>query len=158
MAALAVSGLPTAEFRFVAFLPRRASERRAELARLANETATLVFLEAPHRLKPTLAAMIETLGDRRVAVCRELTKLHEEVFRGSITVALAHFIEPRGEFVLVVAGAKEVEVVPTLDDEVRGQLLRLKNQGLAAKEATARLAASTGLSRRKLYGAWLKLE
>jgi 16S rRNA (cytidine1402-2'-O)-methyltransferase len=158
MAALAVSGLSTAGFRFVTFLPRKASERRATLERLSTETATLVFLEAPHRLRAMLGALLETLGNRGAAVCRELTKLHEEVFRGTIVGALEHFAEPRGEFVLVVAGAAPVEVAPVLDDGVREQLLRLKNQGVAAKVATARLATATGLSRRALYAAWLKLE
>ena len=157
MAALAVSGLPTAEFRFMAFLPRKISERRSALERLAAEAATLVFLEAPHRVRATLAAMAAALGDRRVAVCRELTKLHEEVYRGSLAAALVHFAEPRGEFVLVVEGAKTVEAAPVLDDDVRSELRRLKKQGIAAKEATAQLAAATGLSRRELYAAWLKL-
>jgi len=158
MAALAVSGLPTAEFRFVAFLPRKVSDRRAAIEKLSTETATLVFLEAPHRLRATLAAMIEELGDRQAAVCRELTKLHEEVFRGSLTAALEHFVDPRGEFVLVVEGAKTVEVAPVLDDDIRKEIRRLKSQGIAAKEATMRLAEATGLSRRELYAAWLKLE
>ena len=158
MAALAVSGLRTAEFRFMAFLPRKASERRTALEGLSIETATLVFLEAPHRLRATLAAMLDALGDRRMAVCRELTKIHEEVFRGTVGEALDHFKETRGEFVLVVAGATPVAVVPTLDDTVRKELRKLKNQGVAAKEATSRLAADTGLSRRELYAAWLKLE
>ncbi len=157
MAALAVSGLPTAEFRFVAFLPRKVTERRVALEKLSAETATLVFLEAPHRLRVTLAAMLGALGNRKVAVCRELTKLHEEVFRGSLAEALVHFTEPRGEFVLVVAGAEPVEVIPLIDDKVRAELLKLKRRGIAAKEATARLAAANGLSRRELYAAWLKL-
>ncbi|MEN8613700.1 16S rRNA (cytidine(1402)-2'-O)-methyltransferase [Dehalogenimonas sp. THU2] len=158
IAALAVSGLPTAEFRFLAFLPRQASERRGVLERLAADKATLVFLEAPHRLRVMLKAMIETLGDRPVAVCRELTKLHEEVFRGTLSKALEHFGEPRGEFVIVVEGTRAVEAAPVLDDKIIGQLLKLKNEGAPAKEATARLAATTGLSRRELYGAWLKLK
>ncbi len=158
MAALAVSGLPTAEFRFMAFLPRKVSERRAALQKLSTETATLVFLEAPHRVRATLAAVLEGLGDRQVAVCRELTKVHEEVFRGTLSGALTHFVEPRGEFVLVVAGAEPVELVPVLDDEVKHQLAKLQRQGLMAKEATAFLAEKTGLSRRELYQAWLNLD
>ena len=158
MTALAVSGLPTAEFRFVAFLPRKASDRKAALVALAKETATLVFLEAPHRVRVTLEALVETLGDRRIAVCRELTKVHEEIFRGSLAEALTHFTEPRGEFVLVVEGTKAVEVIPSFDEGVREQLTALKRHGVAAKEATASLAQKTGLSRRELYQAWLKLE
>ena len=157
MAALAVSGLPTAEFRFLAFLPRKASDRRAAIERLSAEVATLVFLEAPHRVRATLAALLEGLGDRRVAVCRELTKIHEEVFRSNLSGALVHFIEPRGEFVLVVEGAKQVETVPVIDSKVEDQLAELKSQGISAKQATASLAEKTRISRRELYQTWLKL-
>ncbi len=156
--AVALSGLPAAEFRFNAFLPRKASDKKAVLEKLAVETAALVFFEAPHRLRKTLEALIATLGDRRVAVCRELTKLHEEVFRGSLSAALDHFVEPRGEFVIVVEGSRQAKATPVLDDSVIDQLGRLKSSGVPAKEATARLAAATGLSRRELYGAWLKLK
>jgi 16S rRNA (cytidine1402-2'-O)-methyltransferase len=158
MAALAVSGLPTAEFRFLAFLPRKASERRAVLHRLSADTATLVFLEAPHRAKETLEALLEVLGERRVAVCRELTKLHEEVYRGTLGAAINHFQEVRGEFVIVVGGAAPVEELAVLGDRAIERLRALKTEGLPAKEVTARLAAETGLSRRELYQAWLKLE
>jgi 16S rRNA (cytidine1402-2'-O)-methyltransferase len=158
MAALAVSGLPMAEFRFMAFLPRKATERRAVLGKLAADTGTLIFLEAPHRLRATLGALLAELGDRDVAVCRELTKIHEEVFRGTIAEALNLFTEPRGEFVLVVGGNKQVEVVPVLDDDVRNELRLLKERGVTAKEAASILAASSGLARRELYAAWLNLD
>ena len=157
MTALAVSGLPTAEFRFMAFLPRKASERRTAIEQLATETSTLVFLEAPHRVRAMLEALVEGLGDRRVAVCRELTKVHEEVFRGALSGAIARFVEPRGEFVLVVEGAKPVATAPVLDESVERQLAGLKRQGMAAKLATSSLAQKTGISRRELYQAWLKL-
>jgi len=156
MAALSVSGLATAEFRFLAFLPRKVAERRAAIARFSKDPATLVLLEAPHRLRATLKALIEGLGDRRVAVCRELTKVHEEVFRGVLSKALAYFTAPRGEFVLVVEGARELKLAPVLDNDILKQLGRLKKEGVAAREATARLAAATGLSRKELYSAWLK--
>lgn len=156
--ALEVSGLPAAEFRFMAFLPRKTSERRAVLERLAADPATLVFLEAPHRVTETLEAMAGALGNRRTAVCRELTKIHEEVFRGTLAGALSHFTEPKGEFVIVVEGSKAVEAPPVLNDGIIEQLKKLKHDGVPAKEATARLATDTGLPRRELYGAWLKLK
>jgi len=157
MAALAVSGLPTAEFRFMAFLPRKVSDRRVAIEKLSADSATLVFLEAPHRLMVTLEALLKGLGDRRVAVCRELTKIHEEVFRGNISGALAHFLEPRGEFVLVIEGSKQIEVVPVIDQSIEDQLGKFKQLGIPAKQATTDLAAKTGISRRELYQAWLKL-
>jgi 16S rRNA (cytidine1402-2'-O)-methyltransferase len=157
MAALAVAGLPTAEFRFVAFLPRKASDRRMAVERLSIETATLVLLEAPHRLKATLTVLTEVFGDRRLAVCRELTKLHEEIYRGNLSGALAHFIEPRGEFVLVIEGAKPIEHLPELNESVEKQLIELKQHGVSAKLSVSTLAEKTGVSRRELYRAWLKL-
>jgi 16S rRNA (cytidine1402-2'-O)-methyltransferase len=158
MAALTVSGLPTAQFKFIAFLPRKVSERRAVVKGLAAETATMVFLEAPHRFRVTAEALLEGLGDRRVAVCRELTKIHEEVFRGSLSEALGHFVEPRGEFVVVVEGKAIVEEEPIPANEVETQLCKLKQNGVSAKEATNMLADKMGVSRRELYKAWLKLE
>jgi 16S rRNA (cytidine1402-2'-O)-methyltransferase len=157
MAALTVSGLPTAEFRFMAFLPRKATDRRAAVEKLSADEATMVFLEAPHRLRATLEALLKGMGDRRVAVCRELTKVHEEVYRGSLSGALAHFVEPRGEFVLVVEGVKQVKVEPVIDQGIEDQLGQLKQQGVTAKQATTMLAEKTGISRRELYRFWLKL-
>src|SRR5512138_2339207 len=106
VAALVASGLPTDSFLFLGYLPRKTSERRAALARIAPLPYTLIFLEAPHRLQAGLRDMQTTLGDRQIAVARELTKLHEEIWRGSIAEAMEHFTEPRGEFVLVVEGNK----------------------------------------------------
>ena len=105
--ALAVSGLPTGRFTFEGFLSANKKERREALTRLAAEQRTMVFHEAPHKLRPTLADMLELLGDRPVALCRELTKLHEETIRTTLSgaVALYREKEPRGEYVLVVAGA-----------------------------------------------------
>lgn len=105
-AAAAASGLPVDRLVFLGFLPRRPGRRRAALAERGEEPAALVLFEAPHRLRATLAEVLAVLGDRPVAVCRELTKLHEEIFHGTITAALAHFAEPRGEFTLVIEGAR----------------------------------------------------
>ncbi len=155
VAALAVSGLPTRQFTYVGFLPRRRGERRRLLSALAGRTQTIVALESPHRLSATLADLLAVLGDRRIAVCRELTKLHEEVFRGRISEASAHFQEPRGEFTLVVEGdlGNHQPVVPL--EEVREELRRLRRQGMAARQAVAQVTQRFGLPRRQVYRLWL---
>ena len=140
-AALAVSGLATDRFTYLGFLPRRSSSRQRLLEEVANVVGTLVIMEAPHRLRATLDDMLLVLGDRRVAICRELTKVHEEIFRGSLSQAIAHFAEPRGEFTLVVEG---------------GGKKRPELAGVAAREAVAELAKTTGMSRRELYRIWLE--
>jgi len=104
IAALAISGLPTDQFVYLGFLPRRAGERRRVLATLQAETRTAVVLEAPHRLHKTLQDLAELAGERPITICRELTKLHEEVYRGNAMGALAHFSIPRGEFTVVIGG------------------------------------------------------
>ncbi len=154
--ALVVSGLDTGQFRYLGYLPTKASARRRQLQEVAGEQATIVVFEAPHRLPAALKDILEVLGDRRVAVCRELTKLHEEVFRGRVSGAIEHFTAPRGEFTLVIEGNREPEK-PQLTDEVKKQLNEMKRSGVGAKEAVAKLAAETGLSRKELYQAWLKL-
>ena len=108
VSALAVSGLPTGRFAFEGFLPVNKKERRARLQPLRTEERTMIFYEAPHKLVNTLEDLLEALGDRPAALCRELTKLHEETVRTTLSQALAHYREsaPRGEFVLVVAGAE----------------------------------------------------
>ncbi|MFC1904717.1 16S rRNA (cytidine(1402)-2'-O)-methyltransferase, partial [Chloroflexota bacterium] len=102
--ALAVSGLPTDRFTYLGFLPHKAGGRRRLLESVAGELGTIVILETPHRLLAALSDILLVLGDRKIAVCRELTKIYEEVFRGSISQAIAYFIEPRGEFTLIVEG------------------------------------------------------
>src|SRR3990172_1601472 len=103
--ALSASGLPMREFTFLGFLPPRSSERRKLFESLKNDRRTLVAFESPRRLRKTLEDMLAALGDRHIAAARELTKVYEEVFRGALSEALAHFTEPRGEFTIVVAGA-----------------------------------------------------
>jgi 16S rRNA (cytidine1402-2'-O)-methyltransferase len=154
--ALAVSGLPTRQFTYVGFLPRRSTERRRLLCGLAGETRTIVALESPHRLPASLADLLAALGDRRIVVCRELTKLHEEVFRGRVTEALAHFAEPRGEFTLVLEGAAAQEGAPPDEAAVRAELRRLRQQGLGARRAVDEVALRFGLPRRQAYRLWLQ--
>ncbi len=154
--ALTISGLATERFTYLGFLPRRANSRRRFLETVVNEYGTIVVLESPHRLLATLNDMLLILGDRRIAVCRELTKVHEEVFRGRISQAIEHFIELRGEFTLVIEGKVEKNK-PRLTEDIEKQLHQMRLSGATAKEAIAQVAGETGLSKKELYQAWLKL-
>jgi len=154
--ALVVSGLPTDRFLYLGFLPRRAGARKQALKSVAQETVTLVILEAPHRLQPTLNDLQLLLGDRQLAVCRELTKLHEEVFRGTIGQAIARFTEPRGEFTLVIEGKREEEHRISNED-IEQRLCDMYQSGARTKEAIVKVAGETGLSRRELYRTFLKI-
>jgi len=155
--ALAISGLPADRFTYLGFLSPKAKARQQALETAADEPGTLLILEAPHRLKAALQDMLNILGDRRVTVCRELTKLHEEVFRGTLSQALGHFAEPRGEFTLVIEGKREKNK-PQLTRDIELRLHELYLSGARAKEAVASLARETGLSRKELYQAWLRLD
>ena len=158
--ALAASGLPTGRFTFEGFLSANKKERREALTRLAAEQRTMVFHEAPHKLRPTLADMLELLGDRPVALCRELTKLHEETIRTTLSgaVALYREKEPRGEYVLVVAGAPRQEAPALTLAEGVAMVQSLRQQGQRMKDAVRRVAEDTGLSRNELYQAALQEE
>jgi 16S rRNA (cytidine1402-2'-O)-methyltransferase len=152
--ALAVSGLPIDRFCFEGFLPRRAGERRRALAALAAEPRTLVFFEAPHRLADTLADLADAFGaDRSAAVCRELTKTHEEIRRGSLA-ELASWArgDVRGEITLVVAGAvaSSTEVA---DDVLVADVRAREAAGATRKDAIAETAAARGLPKRRVYDA-----
>lgn len=148
LAALAVSGLPTDRFSFEGFLPRKG--RVGYFQSLAREQRTMVFFESPNRLPAALADLVTALGpERRIAVCRELTKLHEEVKRGTAAEVAAHFADgARGEICLVVEGA--APATASLADGV-AQVQALVAQGVRLKEASTEVAESTGLSRRDLY-------
>jgi len=154
--ALAVSGLDTGRFLYIGFLPGRASPRRKLLESLTGETATMVALEAPHRIPEALADIRDILGDRDIAVCRELTKIHEEVFRGTVSQAVARFTAPRGEFTLVISGKPAAPGKPGLTPEIEKRLQKMRRAGAAAKEAIAPIAAETGIPRKELYRAWLR--
>ena len=156
VAALAVSGLPTDRFTFIGFLPRKRGERRKLLESVAGESSSIVLLEAPHRLKAALDDIVFVLGDRRIAVCRQLTKLHEEVFRGTVSRAQQYFTQPKGEFTLVIEGNKE-KLEPKVSVEIKKRMEVMKTSGARAREAIALLAEETGLSRKELYRAWLKI-
>ena len=158
--ALAVSGLPTGRFTFEGFLSANKKERRTALLKLKCEERTMVFHEAPHKLRATLADMAEILGDRPAALCRELTKLHEETLRTTLlqAVELYREKEPRGEYVLVVAGAQPTEEpAVSLEEGVR-QVQRLREAGIKMKEAVRTVSAQTELNKNDLYEAVLKAE
>jgi 16S rRNA (cytidine1402-2'-O)-methyltransferase len=152
VAALVTSGLPSDAFLYLGYLPRKVNERRALLEKVADYPYTLIFLETPHRLLEALSDMEETLGDRKMAVARELTKLHEEIFRGSTSQARAHYTNhaPRGEITLVVAG-KSPDSGPWSEEKLR----RAARQKLAAGEPPAQVASAlvgaSGWPRRKIY-------
>lgn len=154
--ALVASGLSNDDFRYVGFLPNRSSARRRFLETIESESATIIALEAPHRLIPALEDMLGVLGDRQIAVCRELTKIHEEIFRGKLSEAISHFTSPRGEMVLVIEGKKvEAELLAT--GEVEKKLRKRRRSGETAKEAIAAVACETGWSRKALYQVWIAL-
>lgn len=155
--ALAVSGLPTGRFCFEGFLSANKKERRERLQELSGEERTIVFHEAPHKLRATLADMTEILGDRQVALCRELTKLHEDTMRTTLGEAVKYYQEnePRGEYVLVIAGReKTAEAELTLEQGVE-LVLKKRAEGLKMKEAVRQVADDTGLNRNELYQAAL---
>ena len=153
--ALSVSGLPTGRFTFEGFLAMNKKNRRAHLEELRQERRTMIFYEAPHKLIATLADLAEVFGpDRRISLCRELTKLHEEVRRTTLGEAAAWYEEnpPRGEFVLVVEGAAEsAKETPTLEQGLE-RVAQLRTEGLSLKDAARQAAKETGLPKNELYG------
>lgn len=158
--ALSMSALPTGRFCFEGFLSAVKKQRRAQLAQLAGESRTMIFYEAPHKLCDTLADLCEAFGaERRISLCRELTKLHEEVLRTNLGLATAHYREntPRGEFVLIVEGAPQLPQAPQISLSDALALVRAQTaQGLSRKDAVRAVAAETGLSKNTLYDAVLK--
>ncbi len=153
LTALAVSGLPVDRFCFEGFLPRKAGERGRRLAALATEERTMVFFEAPHRTEAALAAMVDALGeDRAAAVCRELTKTHEEVRRGPLAELVAWAAEGvRGEVTIVVEGSSGAPAVDTDPGSLRTAVADLEASGSTRKEAIAEVAKRAGLPKREVY-------
>ncbi|MBI4733076.1 MAG: 16S rRNA (cytidine(1402)-2'-O)-methyltransferase [Chloroflexi bacterium] len=153
LAALAASGLPTAAFLYLGYLPRKSSERQALISQVANLTYTLIFLESPHRLLGALADLRSVLGDRKIAIARELTKVHEEIWRGTIAGAREYFTknEPRGEFTLVLEGKTKEEKPKWTKDRV---LIAIKfglKFGESPSELAKRVADESGWNRKEIY-------
>ena len=158
VSALAVSGLPTARFSFEGFLSVKRTSRMEHLEAVREDPRTLIFYEAPHKLVSTLADMLEAFGDRRIALARELTKVHEEVRRTTLAGAAAHYAEnpPRGEFVLIVEGAPPKKTEPPDFREAVELTLELAAQGASLSEAAKEAARRTGYKKGELYKAALK--
>ncbi|MEY4361731.1 MAG: hypothetical protein RL391_1037 [Actinomycetota bacterium] len=150
LTAVTISGLPTDRFVFEGFLPRSGKDRDRRLVEIASEPRTIVLYEAPHRIERTLTDLIETCGPARsVAVCRELTKLHEEVRRGSLAEMITGLGEPRGEYVIVLAGAPPA---PSLSAEEIESLVRAEiAAGSSTRDAAASVAARTGAPKKNVY-------
>ncbi|MCW2815811.1 MAG: rsmI [Nocardioides sp.] len=153
LTALAVSGLPVDRFCFEGFLPRKAGERARRLVGLAEEQRTMVFFEAPHRTAATLAAMAEAWGDdRAAAVCRELTKTHEEVRRGGLAELAAWADEGvRGEVTLVVGGAEPAPAISTDEAALRAAVAERQDRGMNRKDAIVEVAKLAGVPKREVY-------
>jgi len=151
--ALVSSGLPAGRFCFEGFLPPKANQRRARLQELAGETRTLVLFEAPHRLLQLLEDLLSELGDRPIAVTRELTKRHEQQVGPTVQAALEHFrtTPPQGEFTIVLGGAPDNTAPARSEAELRAALQALVASGLSRSDAARQLAQDTGLARRELY-------
>jgi 16S rRNA (cytidine1402-2'-O)-methyltransferase len=158
--AVSASGLPSDRFIFEGFLPAKGQERRDRLESVQGESRTLVYYESPHRLRQTLTDFGTTFGiDRQIVLARELTKLHEEFWRGNIGGAIEHYtqVEPQGEYAIVLAGAEVSH--PTLTDEaITNALIELMHQGISRSQASRQLADEVSQSRRYIYQLALAIE
>ncbi|GAB4285682.1 MAG: 16S rRNA (cytidine(1402)-2'-O)-methyltransferase [Oscillatoriaceae cyanobacterium] len=154
IAALSVAGLPTERFVFEGFLPSKGKARRERLQAIATETRTIILYEAPHRLVQTLEDLGENLDNQRhLVIARELTKLYEEFWRGSIGQAISHYqldIKPQGEFTLIVAGNTQTHE-PLSEEALKSELENLLKQGMSRSQATQHLAQAAALPRRQIY-------
>ena len=158
MSAVAISGLDTSRFQFEGFLPVPKKQRHLRLAAVKDSTATLIFYEAPHKLRGTLDDLLSFLGDRKISLCRELTKLHEEVIRTTLSEAVSYYRdkEPRGEYVLVVQGAAEASSAGTIEEALE-QVKALVDKGMRGANACKQVAAATGFSKGELYNMLLDI-
>jgi len=151
---LAISGLDTRRFQFEGFLPVAKKQRSEQLAQASKSTHTLIFYEAPHKLQGTLEDMLTFFGDRKISLCRELTKLHEEVIRTTLSQAVQMYreVKPKGEFVLVIEGAKDSELSPaeTIEQALE-QVKTLMQKGMRGADACRQIAKATGFSKGELY-------
>ncbi len=156
--ALVYSGLDTTKFLFRGFLPRENKERNPIIEEIKNVRDTLIFYEAPHRLLSTLDYLKDNLGNRRISICRELTKLHEEIYRGRISEALDFFVDnrPRGEFVLVIEGKSDEDIKAEKealwsDLTIKEHLLKVIEEGVDKKEAIKLVAKERGIAKKEVY-------
>lgn len=160
LSALVASGLPTARFVFEGFLPRKGKERKAILEELKNESRTVIFYEAPHRVVTTLKDLFKALGDRKLVIAREITKKHEEFIQGTLSFMLDYYnnVEPKGEFTIILAPAEPLSAMaeePSLD-QAMAEVLGLEETGLDRKTAIKEVAKKFGFPKREVYNAMLK--
>jgi 16S rRNA (cytidine1402-2'-O)-methyltransferase len=153
IAALTVSGLPTDSFLYLGYLPHKSTERRKTLTQITDLTYTLIFLESPHRIVDSLEDILSVLGDRRICVAREMTKMYEEYWRGHVSGAIEHFKskEPRGEFTLVVEGKMKEERILWEEDELLKAIKKELKAGKSAKEISTELAEKSGWNKKDVY-------
>ncbi len=158
VSALALSALPTGRFTFEGFLAVNKNARFEHLDSLRGEKRTMIFYEAPHKLMATLRDMLEVLGDRRVTLCRELTKIYEETYRTTLSAAIEYYAEnaPKGEFVLVLEGASDKGSAVTAEEAIK-MALELRASGMSNRDAAKRASQRTGVSRNVIYDGLLDL-
>ncbi|MEY3868425.1 MAG: hypothetical protein RLZZ338_2316 [Cyanobacteriota bacterium] len=150
---LSVSGLPTDRFIFEGFLPTKAKERQAKLEEFTRESRTIILYEAPHRVRQTLQDFVDSFGsEREIVLARELTKIHEEIWRGTLGDALLYYNEkePKGEYTIILGGVAEIPLILS-EDAIKAELQELLKQGLTRSQATRQLSQQTSLPRRQLY-------
>jgi 16S rRNA (cytidine1402-2'-O)-methyltransferase len=153
--ALIASGLSANQFTYMGFLPRRKVERIKLLNSIANENRTTVMYESPHRVLDSLSDIYSVFGDRRMAVCRELTKMHEEIFRGTAKEAIDHFGNPRGEFTLVIEGNKSIDIMD--ENNLTKGLRLLKKAGVSTSDAVKIVSELFEMPKKKVYSLSLSL-
>lgn len=154
ISALSISGLSTGRFSFEGFLSTNKGERRRHLQEVKSSPYTLIFYEAPHKLRDTLSAMLDTLGDRRISLVRELTKINEEVFRTTISGAVSHYSEntPKGEFVLIIEGARKQDEIPFWQDMTEAEHVEFYiSQGMERMDAIKAAAKDRGVAKSVIY-------
>jgi 16S rRNA (cytidine1402-2'-O)-methyltransferase len=153
IAALTVSGLPTDSFLYLGYLPSKSTERRKSLAQISSLTYTLLFLESPHRIVDSLEDILSTLGDRRICVAREMTKLYEEYWRGQVSGALEYFKskDPRGEFTLVIEGQQTIDRGRWTEEELLKAIKNELKADKSAKEISTELAEQSGWNKKEIY-------
>jgi 16S rRNA (cytidine1402-2'-O)-methyltransferase len=153
ISALSVSGLPTDSFLYLGYLPHKSSDRRKSIGQVSNLTYTLIFLESPHRIVDSLEDILSVLGDRRICVAREMTKMFEEFWRGTVSGAIEYFKskEPRGEFTLVIEGKKTEDHGRWTEEELLEAIKKELQAGKSAKEISSELAEQSGWNKKEVY-------
>jgi 16S rRNA (cytidine1402-2'-O)-methyltransferase len=153
--ALIASGLPADQFVYTGFLPRMRKARQQFLQTLVNEKRTMVVFEAPHRLLKSLEDIKTVMGDRKIAVCRELTKKYEEIYRGTVSQSIGYFTQPRGEFTIIIEGVKPP--AKHVNESIKEMMMELSGQGMTSREAINEIANKTGVSKKELYSLWISI-